>query len=142
MATIKDVASKAGVSITTVSRVMNDRGPLSEATKKAVHDAMEELGYFPNDVARALGKNSLNIMGLIVPTIKHPFFGELVHACEDETYRRGYKLMVVASDYNEKKRKTLRGYFKKKYGGWDLLCVTFSEQRIFGGASGSGSDDE
>ena len=43
MATIKDVASKAGVSITTVSRVMNDRGPLSEATKKAVHDAMEEL---------------------------------------------------------------------------------------------------
>lgn len=73
MATIKDVASKAGVSITTVSRVMNDRGPLSEATKKAVHDAMEELGYFPNDVARALGKSSLNIMGLIVPTIKHPF---------------------------------------------------------------------
>ena len=54
MATIKDVASKAGVSITTVSRVMNDRGPLSEATKKAVHDAMEELGYFPNDVARGL----------------------------------------------------------------------------------------
>ena len=105
MATIKDVASKAGVSITTVSRVMNDRGPLSEATKKAVHDAMEELGYFPNDVARALGKNSLNIMGLIVPTIKHPFFGELVHACEDETYRRGYKLMVVASDYNEEKEK-------------------------------------
>ena len=103
MATIKDVASKAGVSITTVSRVMNDRGPLSEATKKAVHDAMEELGYFPNDVARALGKNSLNIMGLIVPTIKHPFFGELAHACEDETYRRGYKLMVVASDYNEEK---------------------------------------
>lgn len=105
MATIKDVASRAGVSITTVSRVMNDRGPLSEATKKAVHKAMDELGYLPNDVARALGKNSLNIIGLIVPTIRHPFFGELVHTCEDETYRRGYKLMVVASDYNEEKEK-------------------------------------
>lgn len=105
MVTIKDVASRAGVSITTVSRVMNNRGPLSEATKKAVYDAMKELGYLPNDVARALGKNSLNIIGLIVPTIKHPFFGEMVHEFEYETYLRGYKLMVFASNYDYEKEK-------------------------------------
>ena len=73
MVTIKDVAVRAGVSVTTVSRVMNNRGPLSENTKTAVKRAMEELGYMPNDVARALGKNSLNIIGLIVPSIQHPF---------------------------------------------------------------------
>lgn len=105
MVTIKDVANRAGVSITTVSRVMNDRGPLSEATKKAVHDAMEELGYFPNDVARALGKNSLNIIGLIVPSLKHPFFGEMVHEFEYYCYSRGFKLMVFASFYDVEKEK-------------------------------------
>ena len=108
MVTIKDVASKAGVSVTTVSRVMNNRGPLSEATKKAVHDAMEELGYLPNDVARALGKNSLNIIGLIVASIKHPFFSELVHEFEYYAYMRGYKLMVFATDYDyEKERQSV-----------------------------------
>lgn len=100
MITIKDVAAKAGVSVTTVSRVMNNRGPLSEATKKAVHDAMHDLGYVPNDVARALGKNSLKLIGLIVPTIKHPFFGEMVHELEYDAYLRGYKLIVFASDYD------------------------------------------
>lgn len=130
MVTIKDVASRAGVSVTTVSRVMNDRGPLSEATKKAVHDAMEELGYFPNDVARALGKSSMNIIGLIVPTIKHPFFGELVHACEDDTYRRGYKLMVVSSGYNEEKEKRCVDLLKRNMVDGILYSSHFLSQEF------------
>ncbi len=105
MITIKDVANKAGVSVTTVSRVMNNRGPLSEATKKAVHDAMEELGYLPNDVARALGKNSMNIIGLIIPGLKHPFFGEMVHEFEYYAHERDYKLMVFATEYDTEKEK-------------------------------------
>ena len=113
MVTIKDVAVRAGVSVTTVSRVMNNRGPLSENTKTAVKRAMEELGYMPNDVARALGKNSLNIIGLIVPSIQHPFFAELVHAFEYDSYTRGYKLMVSASDYNYKKEKHSVGLLRR-----------------------------
>lgn len=105
MVTIKDVANKAGVSVTTVSRVMNNRGPLSETTKRAVHDAMDELGYLPNDVARALGRKRLNIIGLILPNLKHPFFGEMLHEFEYYAHMRDYKLMVFATDYDTEKEK-------------------------------------
>lgn len=58
MANIKDVAKEAGVSVTTVSRVMNDRGYISEKTRKKVYDAMEKIGYHPNELAKiSLGKN-------------------------------------------------------------------------------------
>ncbi len=57
MANIKDVAKEAGVSVTTVSRVMNDRGYISEKTRKKVYDAMEKIGYHPNELAKiSLGK--------------------------------------------------------------------------------------
>ncbi|MDY3958501.1 LacI family DNA-binding transcriptional regulator, partial [Romboutsia timonensis] len=52
MANIKDVAKEAGVSVTTVSRVMNDRGYISEKTRKKVYDAMEKIGYHPNELAK------------------------------------------------------------------------------------------
>ena len=72
--TIKDVAKKAGVSVTTVSRVLNNRGYISEATRRKVYQAMEDLDYHPNEVARSLFRKKSNIIGLIVPTVAHPFW--------------------------------------------------------------------
>ncbi|OAB38669.1 hypothetical protein PMSD_06545 [Paenibacillus macquariensis subsp. defensor] len=66
---ISDVAKLAGVSPTTVSRVMNNRGYISQETRDNVHNAMKELNYFPNDLARALFNKRTNLIGLIVPTI-------------------------------------------------------------------------
>ena len=77
MPTIRDVAERAGVSVTTVSRVLNNRGYISEATRRKVYQAMEELDYQPNEVARSLFRKRSNIIGLIVPTVAHPFFAEL-----------------------------------------------------------------
>ena len=73
-AKIDDVAKLAGVSKTTVSRVMNKRGYLSEKTIKKVHDAMDELNYQPNVVARQLFKQETKLVGLIFPTVNNPFF--------------------------------------------------------------------
>ena len=69
MATIKDVAREADVSIATVSRIMNNRGAISDKTRKKVYEAMERLHYQPNEMARALQKNKSNIIGLVVPKI-------------------------------------------------------------------------
>ena len=67
MANIKDVAKEAGVSVTTVSRVMNDRGYISEKTRKKVYDAMEKLGYHPHELAKNFFRQSTNRVGLVLP---------------------------------------------------------------------------
>ena len=80
MASIKDVADRAGVSIATVSRVMNRRGALSEKTISKVQEAMKDLHYQPNDLARALsGKKESKIIALLSLPLQHPFYSELIH---------------------------------------------------------------
>ena len=75
--TLADVAQAAGVSLTTVSRVLNNRGYLSQETRERVAEAIAELNYRPNQIARALHGKSTQSIGLIVPTVALPFFGEL-----------------------------------------------------------------
>jgi len=74
MATIKDVAALAGVSVTTVSRVLNNRGYIGKETRKKVEDAMAQINYTPNQIARALQKSQSYILGMIVTDSQHPFF--------------------------------------------------------------------
>lgn len=95
--TLTDVARAAGVSPTTVSRVLNNRGYLSEATKARVAQAIEKLGYRPNQVARALHGKSTQTVGVIVPTVALPFFGELAAGLEDALAEHGYRILVCNS---------------------------------------------
>lgn len=94
MANIKDVAAEAGVSVTTVSRVMNNRGYISELTKKKVHDAMEKLNYHPNELATNFFRQKTNIIGLILPDISINFYAEETKYIEEHLYKNGYKLML------------------------------------------------
>ncbi|MGX7349836.1 LacI family DNA-binding transcriptional regulator [Dolosicoccus paucivorans] len=95
--TIHDVAKHAGVSATTVSRVMNNRGYISEEMRKKVHASMEALNYSPNQMARSLFKKETKFIGLIIPTTANPFFGELAFHIEHELVNQGYKLLVCNS---------------------------------------------
>lgn len=94
---IDDVARLAGVSPTTVSRVLNNRGYISEETRENVRKAMNELNYFPNDVARSLFNKRTNLIGLIFPTISNPFFGELTFHIENICAQLGYKVLLCNS---------------------------------------------
>ena len=85
MATLKDVAKETGLTVTTVSRVLNNRGYISEETRRKVYDAMKKLNYHPNEVARSLSKQSTNTIGVIVPHIRHPYFAELISNLESPT---------------------------------------------------------
>lgn len=75
MPTIKDVAQLAGVTVTTVSRVLNNKGYISDLTRKKVADAVKELDYVPNEMARSFLKQRSSIIGLIVPTVSDPLLG-------------------------------------------------------------------
>ncbi len=97
MPTIKDVAKRANVSVATVSRVINNTGYVNVETRKLVENAIKELGYVPNELARSLFRKRSNIIGLIVPHISTYFFAELIEAIEDAVMHIGYKLMIFNS---------------------------------------------
>ncbi|MFW6381605.1 MAG: LacI family DNA-binding transcriptional regulator, partial [Bacillota bacterium] len=114
MPTLKDVAREAGVTVTTVSRVLNNRGYISDETRDKVYQAMEKLDYQPNEIARSLSRKKSNIIGLIIPTVSHDFFGELSLYLENYAYELGYKVMLCNSRLESQKEQEyismLRGH--------------------------------
>lgn len=103
MTNIKDVAKKAGVSVTTVSRVINDKGYISRETKEKVLKAMEEVDYQPNQIARALQKSQSYLIGVIVPDSNHPFFSDLIKYIEMYASEQNYKILLCNSLGNAEK---------------------------------------
>lgn len=100
MATIKDVAKAAGVSVATVSRVINKSPKASQASIDAVTQAMSELGYRPNAAARALVSQSTQTMGVLVSDVSDPFFGTLVKAVDTVARQHGKHLLVGNGYHN------------------------------------------
>jgi len=103
MATIREVAKLAGVSPATVSRVMNGTANVDDDKKNRVLEAIEKTGFQPNQLARALFKNSSRLVGLIVPNIDNPFFSELSRKIEEEAFKRGYHIVLCSSGNNSEK---------------------------------------
>src|SRR5699024_7550548 len=98
MDTIRDVSKLAGVSVATVSRVINKKGYVSKETEESIINAMEMLNYTPNDVARRLAGKKSNTIGLIIPDILNPFFPEVARAAEDTANKLGFNLILCNSD--------------------------------------------
>ncbi len=105
MASIREVAKLAGVSPSTVSRVMNNTARVDEEKRKRVLDAIEKTGFQPNELARALFKQSSKIIGVIVSSIENPYFSEMVRAIEEEAFEHGYRILICDSDGNVEKEK-------------------------------------
>ncbi|WP_126994169.1 LacI family DNA-binding transcriptional regulator [Thermosipho globiformans] len=97
---IKEVAKKAGVSISTVSRVLNNSAPVSKELRKRVENAIKELGYFPSNIAKSLRKGKTKTIGFILPDITNPFFADIVRGAEDFLRKKGYTLILCNSDQN------------------------------------------
>lgn len=97
MATLKDVARRANLSPTTVSRVLNNRGYISEKTRKLVYDTIEEMNYHPSKIARTLLSKKSNLFAVIVPDSSNPFFCELVTAIEHRCQQLNYRLILCNS---------------------------------------------
>ncbi|MGT2888117.1 LacI family DNA-binding transcriptional regulator [Streptococcus didelphis] len=105
VAKLTDVAELAGVSPTTVSRVINKKGYLSQKTVDKVKKAMQELGYQPNNLARSLQGKSAQLIGLIFPNISNIFYAELIEYLEIELFKQGYKTIICNSERDPKKEK-------------------------------------
>lgn len=97
MVGMRDVAKEAGVSLSTVSLVVNRTGYVSDDMRERVNTAMKKLNYVPNELARNLYKNRTNLVGVIVPTIRHPFFATLAAHLQHELAVYGLRTMLCST---------------------------------------------
>ncbi len=101
--TIKDIAKKAGVSIATVSHVINKTRYVSDELKRKVYEVMEEADYHPNVMAGSLRRKKTKTIGLIVPDNANPFYAELAKAIENILFSYDFSLMLCNSEHNLEK---------------------------------------
>ncbi len=97
MTSIKDIAQIAGVAVGTVSRVINNSGPVKLETRRKVEEVIRQMNYVPNEVARNFKMQKSKMVALLLPSIWHPFFSELAYYIEDELDQSGFKLMLCNS---------------------------------------------
>lgn len=107
MATIKEVADRAGVAVGTVSHVITGSVPVSDLLKRKVQAAIRELDYHPNHVARSLKTAKTRTLGIIVPDMTIPYFPKLIRGAEAAARKRGYSLIAVNSDDDAERQRDL-----------------------------------
>ncbi len=125
--TIRDIANKAGVSISTVSRVLNGNYPVSASARVRVEKAIKEMDYLPNAIARSLRSSKTNLVAMIVPDISNMFFTEMARGLEEEIQKFSSNL-VIASTNNSPERECdlIRVFLEKRLDGM-VIAPTSTE---------------
>lgn len=122
--TMKDVAQRAGVSVGTVSRVINQEQGIKKTTLQKVQQAIEELNYIPDVYARGMKTNRTETVALILPTIWHPFFSEFAFFVEEALSKKNYKLLLCNTDGAKKEIEYLMMLRQNKVDG--IIAITYS----------------
>jgi len=128
MANMKQIAELAGVSLGTVSHVLNGTVNVREPLRKRVLDAIQATGYQPSQLARGLRKDKTNILAMIIPDILNPFFPGVVRGAEDVAFANGYRLVLCNTDNDhEKEVSHLRALQSYLPSGLIVIPSDFSE---------------
>jgi len=128
--TIYDVAQAAGVSIATVSKVINGTGRISDKTRKHVTDIMQQLKYQPSMVASALTGKRTYTVGLTLPDLANPFFAEIARAVEDRGHEYGFNVFICSTDNDQEREiKYFTLLTQKRVDG--VIVATRTEKDLF-----------
>lgn len=127
--TIHDIARRAGVSHTTVSRVINNSQNVGVATRRKVEEAIKELNYIPSAFARGLSKNETNIIGLVVPEIRNPFFGDIIEGVTQIADENNLNVLLYNTDEKvSKEQRVLRILQEHRIRGLIITPATGQEE--------------
>jgi LacI family transcriptional regulator len=128
--TLEQVARAAGVSPSTVSRILNGTAQVKAEKKEAVQRAIENLGFRPNPVARGLAGGRTLSVGVVTQTISSPFYGEALHGIEDRLQADGYIPIFVSGHWHEaEERKALEALLSRRVDGLIVLAGRLSQPR-------------
>ncbi|ADQ15768.1 LacI family DNA-binding transcriptional regulator [Halanaerobium hydrogeniformans] len=131
MVSINDVAAKANVSISTVSRVMNQNANVSKEKERAVLAAVEELDYIPNGLARGLVTKNTNSVGILIADIANMYYASLVKSIEKTLNQKGYYTIVGNTEWDKKREENyLRYLMQKQVDGFILASTALDEKYI------------
>lgn len=131
MATIKDVAKEAGVSVATVSRVINHSPKASQVSIDTVNAAMRKLGYRPNAAARALVSQSTQTLGVLVHDVSDPFFGTLVKAVDNIARESGKHILVCNGYHNaQDERQSIELLINSRCDGLVIHSKALSDEEL------------
>src|ERR1700691_910057 len=103
MANMQEIAKMAGVSLGTVSHVLNNTANVREPKRTRVLEAVQAAGYQPSQLARGLRRDTTNMIGMIIPDITNPFFPAVVRGAEDVAFSNGYRLVLCNTDNDHSK---------------------------------------
>src|SRR5438045_4715573 len=118
--TIKEVAAQAGVSVATISRVLNGKGPVRETTSRRVMETCQAMRFTPHGVAQSLSLRRTHTVGLLLPDLHGEFFSEVIRGIDGEARRSGYHLLVSGFHSD---RQEMTAVFRAVRGRVDSLIV-------------------
>lgn len=124
--TIKDIAKEANVSVTTVSRVLNNKPDVNYKTKQKVLQVIKKLNYNPNGIARGLVLQKTYTIGLIIPDICNPYFPEVARGVQDQAKKLGYSVILYNSDNNKQSEIEAIQLLKSKQVDGIILSLSVS----------------
>ncbi|PFN21100.1 LacI family DNA-binding transcriptional regulator [Bacillus cereus] len=130
MANIKDIAKMAGVSVTTVSRVLNDYPYVSEEKREVVLEIVEKLNYSQNANAVHLSKGKTNIVGVILPYINHPCFDAMVGGMMEVALAHNYRVLLCQTNYNKKEEMKSLHMLKTKQLDGLIICSRANDWEV------------
>lgn len=122
MTNIKDLAKRAGVSVTTVSRVLNQHPYVSEAKRIKVERAIDETGYLQNMNAVHLSKGKTNVIGVILPFLDHPYFAQVLIGISEKAHANGQTLMLFPTNYDAEKEQEALLMLRQKQLDGVIVC--------------------
>jgi LacI family transcriptional regulator len=126
MVTLKELARILNVSVSTVSKALNDSPEIGERTKKRIVELAKELNYRPNRIAQQLKSNRTKTIGVIIPSVLNPFFAEVLHGIEQEAADKNYGIIVCLSD--ESLDKEIRSIELLSNGSVDGFVIALSQE--------------
>lgn len=130
MTTIKDVAKELGISVSTVSRALNNHPDIKEQTKKEILEVMKRLNYTPNALARGLIHKKTNTIGLMIPDIADPFFSEIANGVEEVLTEVGYQVVYGNTMRNPDKEKLFLSSAKERQMDGLIVTPNFMDEEL------------